>query len=195
MKRTTVSMWFHVPWVVPTCADSNLHVKKAKHMWMWVIHMRKCKFHMWKNRIFIFFGTEKRHQHWLYISVKLWKSFYLLLLQSKLCLYRVWYQMTVVTFISWRGKVSYKQDSVMLQLETNRGPGWNFQFVTYRPQVTDTKNKTTISIFIDFSVRDKKKNESLTRSFYFLWKHYMRHTLLFIAEYFYTSCLDVWRGS
>lgn len=69
------------------------------------------------------------------------------------------------------------------------------QFVTYRPQVTDTKNKTTISIFIDFSVRDKKKNESLTRSFYFLWKHYMRHTLLFIAEYFYTSCLDVWRGS
>lgn len=28
------------------------------------------------------------------------------------------------------------------------------QFVTYRPQVTDTKNKTTISIFIDFSVRD-----------------------------------------
>lgn len=192
MKRTTVSMWFHVPWVVPTCADSNLHVKKAKHMWMWVIHMRKCKFHMWKNRIFNFFGNEKRHQNWLYISVKLWKSFYLLLLQSKLCMYRVWYQMTVVTFISWRGKVSYKQDSVMSQLETNRGPGWNFQFVTYRPQVTDTKNKTTISIFIDFSVRDKKKmkfNKVILLSLETLYEtHIIIHSRVFL--YILSGCLE-----
>ena len=150
-------MWFHVPCVVPTCGDLNSNMWKKPNTWMWVIHMRKLKFQMWENRIFNFYGAEKRHQNWLYISVKLWKSLYLLPFQSKVCMYRVWYQMPVVTSISWGGKVSYKQDSVMSQLETNYGPGWNFQFVMYRPQVTYTKNKTIISIFIDFSVRDKEK--------------------------------------
>lgn len=148
------------------CHELFPHVQILIYMWK-KPNTCECESFTWENVSFTcekigslsFFGTEKRHQHWLYISVKLWKSFYLLLLQSKLCMYRVWYQMTVVTFISWRGKVSYKQDSVMSQLETNRGPGWNFQFVTYRPQVTDTKNKTTISIFIDFSVRNKKKTK------------------------------------
>lgn len=152
MKRTTVSMWFHVPWVVPTCADSNLHVKKAKHMWMWVIHMRKCKFHMWKNRIFIFFWYWEKASTLTLYQCQIVK----ILLLTPPPIKTVYVQSLVPN--DWE-KVSYKQDSVMSQLETNRGPGWNFQFVTYRPQVTDTKNKTTISIFIDFSVRDKTKTK------------------------------------